>query len=42
VRYDPHNPGNSLIVAESWSGLRDTANSVPLHGRPRAAAPSLR
>ena len=32
VRYDPHNPGNSLIVAETWSGLRDTANSVPLHG----------
>ncbi len=31
VRYDPHNPGNSIIVAESWSGLRETANSVPLH-----------
>lgn len=22
VRYDPHNPANSIIVAESWSGLR--------------------
>ena len=32
VRYDPHNPGNSLIIAESWSGLRDTANSVPTPG----------
>jgi hypothetical protein len=42
VRYDPHNPGNSLIVAESWSGLRDTANTVPLHGRPSAAASSVR
>ena len=42
VRYDPHNPGNSLIVAEGWSGLRDTANSVPLHGRSKDAAPSLR
>jgi len=42
VRYDPHNPGNSLIVAENWSGLRETANSVPLHGRPAAVAPSLR
>ncbi len=31
VRYDPRNPGNSLIVAESWNGLRDTANSIPLH-----------
>ena len=28
VRYDPHNPTNSLIVAETWSGLRETANSV--------------
>src|SRR5271163_2635093 len=40
VRYDPHSPGNSLIVAETWSGLRDTANSVPLHGRSSARAPS--
>jgi hypothetical protein len=31
VRYDQHSPGNSIIVAEAWSGLRDTANSVPLH-----------
>ncbi len=22
VRYDTHNPGNSIVVAESWSGLR--------------------
>jgi hypothetical protein len=36
VRYDPHNPGNSLIVAENWSGLRDTANSIPLHPLRRA------
>jgi hypothetical protein len=38
VRYDPHNPGNSLIVAEGWSGLRDTANSIPLHPLRRANA----
>lgn len=24
VRYEPHNPQNSIVVAESWSGLRDT------------------
>ncbi len=24
VRYDPHNPGNSIVVAESWSGLRNS------------------
>lgn len=22
VRYDPKNPGNSIVVAETWSGLR--------------------
>jgi Protein of unknown function (DUF3592) len=22
VRYDPHNPGNSLVVSERWMGLR--------------------
>jgi hypothetical protein len=22
VKYDPHNPGNSIVVAESWRGLR--------------------
>jgi hypothetical protein len=30
VRYDTHKPENSIIVAEGWSGLRDTANSVPI------------
>jgi Protein of unknown function (DUF3592) len=45
VRYDPHRPTNSIIVAEDWSGLRDTANSVPVHvvpREPRTAAPSVR
>jgi hypothetical protein len=22
IKYDPHDPGNSIVVAESWSGLR--------------------
>jgi len=22
VKYDPHNPSNSIVVAEGWSGLR--------------------
>jgi hypothetical protein len=22
VRYDPHNPADSIVVAESWNGLR--------------------
>jgi hypothetical protein len=44
VRYDPHRPTNSIIIAEDWSGLRDTANSVPVRALPRRpkapAAPS--
>jgi hypothetical protein len=26
VRYDMHNPANSIVVAESWSGLRLSPN----------------
>ncbi len=22
VKYDPHNPGNSIVIAERWKGLR--------------------
>ncbi len=22
IKYDPHNPGNSIVVAEDWVGLR--------------------
>jgi hypothetical protein len=35
VRYDPHRPINSIVVAETWSGLRNTANSVPVRVAPR-------
>lgn len=44
VRYDSHRPANSIIVAEGWSGLRDTANSVPVRAmprKPRTPAPSI-
>jgi hypothetical protein len=27
VRYAPHNPANSIVVAESWSGLRLTSSN---------------
>ena len=33
VRYDTRQPENSIIVAENWIGLRDTANSVPVRRR---------
>jgi hypothetical protein len=39
VRYDPHNPTNSIIIAETWSGLRDTATSIPLRPIRRMARP---
>jgi hypothetical protein len=45
VRYDPHRPINSIVVAENWSGLRNTANSVPIRAaarKPRATVPYLR
>jgi hypothetical protein len=35
VRYDPRQPGNSIVIAENWSGLRNTANSVPIRALPR-------
>src|SRR5687767_4053581 len=22
IKYDPHNPGNSIVVAEGWTGIR--------------------
>jgi hypothetical protein len=35
VRYDPRRPTNSIVIAENWTGLRDTANSVPVRALPR-------
>jgi Protein of unknown function (DUF3592) len=32
VRYDPRNPGNSIIVSENWSGLRmKPQRELPFH-----------
>jgi hypothetical protein len=44
VRYDIHRPENSIVVAENWSGLRTTAESVatrPVQNsrKPQASAP---
>ena len=33
VKYDPHNPGDSIVISEAWSGLRESpirANSRPM------------
>jgi hypothetical protein len=29
IRYDPKNPANSIVLAETWTGLRTISNSVP-------------
>jgi hypothetical protein len=34
VKYDPHNPGDSIVISETWSGLRKSPILVP----PKAAA----
>jgi hypothetical protein len=28
VRYEPHNPQNSIVIAENWSGLRDRVSRL--------------
>ena len=38
VRYDLHNPANSIVVSESWSGLRLTAHH-PHPADPHAETP---
>ncbi|HVT99069.1 MAG TPA: DUF3592 domain-containing protein [Acidobacteriaceae bacterium] len=39
VRYDIHRPENSIVVAENWSGLRTTAESVPTRPMPQRPNP---
>ena len=29
VKYDPHNPGDSIVISETWSGLRTSPLRVP-------------
>ena len=33
VKYDPHNPGDSVVISETWSGLRRSplARAGPRH-----------
>jgi len=39
VRYDVHRPENSIVIAENWSGLRLTAESVPTRPMPQRPNP---
>ena len=34
VKYDPHNPGDSIVISETWSGLRKS----PIRARARSVA----
>ncbi len=29
VKYDPHNPGDSIVISETWSGLRKPTIGLP-------------
>jgi hypothetical protein len=45
VRYDIRRPENSIVLAENWSGLRQTARSVPTRKmtppkKPRSTSPT--
>ncbi|HTW48690.1 MAG TPA: hypothetical protein VMD92_12125 [Acidobacteriaceae bacterium] len=45
VRYDVRRPENSIVLAENWSGLRQTARSVPTRKitpprKPRSSPPA--
>lgn len=37
VRYEPRCPSNSIVVAETWSGLREPASVLPLRPLPQSA-----
>ena len=39
VKYDPHNPGDSIVISESWSGLRKP--TIVLPQRPVAKSGTL-
>jgi hypothetical protein len=34
VKYDPHNPGDSIVISETWSGLRES----PIRAKSKSAA----
>ena len=42
IKYDPRNPGNSIVIAETWTGLRTgyrAANTPPATPTPQPSAP---
>lgn len=41
IKYDPRNPANSIVVAESWSGLRTGAETPRFPARGGTISPSM-
>jgi len=39
VKYDPQNPGDSIVISEEWSGLRLNLVGTPVRKRAAAAKP---
>jgi hypothetical protein len=40
VKYDPQNPGDSIVIAEDWSGLRLNPIAIPIRKRAPVPVPA--
>lgn len=40
VKYDPHNPGDSIVISEAWSGLRKPQITLPPRPTPKSGIPA--
>jgi hypothetical protein len=40
VKYDPHNPGDSVVISETWSGLRKPQITFPQRPMPKSGIPA--
>jgi hypothetical protein len=40
VKYDPHNPGDSIVISEAWSGLRKPQITLPPRPMPKSGIPA--
>jgi hypothetical protein len=36
IKYDPHNPGDSIVISETWAGLRKSPIRMPARTDPAA------
>ena len=40
IKYDPHNPGDSIVISETWSGLRKPQITLPQRPVPNSGVPA--